>query len=77
MKYYFKNLWRAIRGKTGFHLVGSSPNTWYRITEMSGVNCQGHLLTNDDSCFIPFIQVDKVVTWDKPQGDTIGWEDKK
>jgi len=66
MRYYFKNLWRAIRGKTGFNLVNSEPNTWYSISKIGEERRLGHILTNDDACFIPFIQFGQVFTWDKP-----------
>jgi len=68
MKNYLKNLWRALTGKTGFYLTNSKPNTWYKITEMGGGHdCWGCILTNEDSCFIPFVQYGDMVTWDEPQ----------
>lgn len=69
MKYYFKNLFRAITGKTGFVLVNSKPNTWYRITEFetNEPRCFGVIGTNKDGCFIPFIQYGDTFTWENPE----------
>ena len=71
IKYYFINLWRALRGQTGFRLVNSDPNTWYRLTEMTAGTskniCFGYIKTNEAACFIPFIQVGEEFTWSKPE----------
>lgn len=72
IRFYFKNLFNALLGRTGFYLRNSKPDTWYKITEMNKVNehpCYGYILTNNKSCFIPFIQHGDNFTWSKIQLD--------
>lgn len=59
VKHYFRNLWYAIKGDTGFCLHGAQPNTYYVIKTHNSPLILGHIQTDEKGRFIPFIRASK------------------
>lgn len=62
---YFRNIWSALRGRTGFRLWNAQPETWYHIKGSQNEN-YGWIKTNKHGHFVPFIQSGDEFKFEKP-----------